>query len=384
MKRMLILVLSFLMLITGCTKSEEQPSIPSENSTVAESTQIDTLIEEENEEEEFVKALLAVSVPANVETYTTEDGAELFSYTSQHMQLILPNASVAEKVVLDFLNKVDTARADAENILSAAKSSYANNDAWIPYYFRILYSPTRIDYGVLSMFGTQNSFSGGMHGNNSGIAVNYDLMTGDVLTLGSIMHADATKDDFIHLVNKKLESIKDEYYLYDDYTVGVQNRLGGDENLYEDFFFTTTGLNFFFSPYEIAPHASGIITVEIPYNELVGLIYDGYFPEERQQIDGKMCSAPFDIANADNYNNMAEVNLAAADAAYVVYPDGDVENIRILVSGDMVHMPDYIVFAAYEMSGKDAVIINLDHNIVERISVHYSANNENYTIPLSN
>ena len=50
MKRMLILVLSFLMLITGCAKGEEQPSIPSENSTVAESTQIDTPIEEENED----------------------------------------------------------------------------------------------------------------------------------------------------------------------------------------------------------------------------------------------------------------------------------------------------------------------------------------------
>lgn len=380
MKRILILILCCGLMLSGCAKPDAQIQTLPQDNTTAEAAQT----EKPSEEEAYVKALLAVSVPASSEKHTHENGTELFSYTSQHMELILPNASAAEKVVLNFLNRVDSARIEAENVLTAAKNDYTEDAAWLPYYYQVLYSPTRIDYGVLSMFGVQSSFSGGMHGNSNCVAVNYDLTTGDILTLGSIMHADAAKEDFIRLVNEKLKALKDEYHLYDDYKDGVQARLGGDENLYEDFFFTTAGLCFFFSPYEIAPYTSGFITVEIPYNELPGLIYDGYFPEERQQINGKMLTSTFDISSTDKFNNMAEVNLTDPEAAYAVYPEGDVENIRITVAGDMKSMPDYTVFAAYEMSDRDAVVLNLADDMVDRVSVHYSVNNEDVTISLSN
>jgi hypothetical protein len=91
------------------------------------------------------------------------------------------------------------------------------------------------------------------------------------------MHPDASKEDFITIILEKLSQIAEESDLFQGYEDGVRSRLGGDENLYEDFYFTSTGLCFYFAPYEIAPYASGIITVEIPYSELTGLIYDGYF-----------------------------------------------------------------------------------------------------------
>ena len=381
MKRILIFILGLALMITGCAKPDVQTASQPQDTIVTDSIEPETT--NEIDEEEYVRALLAVSVPATCEKYTHTNGDEIFSYTAQHMQLIHPNASVAEKVVLDFLNRVNTARINAESILAAAKNDYTDDGTWHPYSYQVLYSPTRIDYGVLSLYGVQNSFSGGMHGNRSSVAINYDLMTGDILTLGSIMHADAKKEDFINLVNDKLKAMKDEYQLYDHYKDGVTDRLGGDENLYEDFFFTSTGLNFFFSPYEIAPYSSGIITVEIPYSELPGLIYDGYFPEERQVINGKMLTSTFDISSAEMFNNMAEVNLAPEGSAYVIYPEGEVENIQVHVAGDMMNVPDYTVFAAHEMSGKDAVVINLTDDLISRISVSYAVNNDIITIPLS-
>ena len=381
MKRILMLILAIAFLLAGCAKTDVQTATQPQSTINTET--VKTEITSEIEEEEFVRPILSVSVPAACEKYTLTNGDEIYSFTAQHMQLIHPNASVADKVVLDFLNRVDAARIDAESILAAAENDYTDDDTWYPYSFQLLYSPTRIDYGVLSLYGIQNSFAGGMHGSKSCVAVNYDLMTGDILTLGSIMHADASKEDFINLVNEKLEAMKEEYQLYDHYKDGVTDRLDGDENLYEDFFFTTTGLNFFFSPYEIAPYSSGIITVEIPYSELPGLIYDGYFPEERQLIDGKLLTSTFDISNTEMFNNMAEVNLAPTGSAYVVYPEGEVENILIRVSGEMEDIPDYTVFAAHEMSGKDAIVINLTDDLISRISVSYTVNDDNFTIPLS-
>lgn len=383
MKRILSIILCAVFLLSGCDKPEESVTIPTElqdvATTAAPSTTPSVTVSEQTE---MGTELFAVSVPATTETVEHENGKELFSFTSQHMQLILPNASAADKVVLDFLNRVDTARIDAQKILNAAHNEFENNGTWYPYFYQILYSPTRIDHGVLSLFGTQNSYAGGIHGNKSGIAANYDLLTGDVLTLGSIMHPEATTEDFIRLINLHLKDHIEEYGIYDDYEVGVQNRLGGDENLYEDFFFTPTGLNFFFSPYEIAPYSSGIITVEIPYNELPGLIYDGYYPAEREQISGKMIADSFDLANTGKFNNMAEVILSAGAPAYAIYPEGKVENIRIYISGDNAKMPEYTVFAAFEMAGNDAIIMNLDETMIERVTIGYETSNHSDMIQL--
>jgi len=379
MKKMLVFFLFLGLLITGCSVPKQDTQIETSDVT----TSVTVSPTEMTEDSESITELFAVSVPATYETVSHSDGTELFSFTTQHMQLILPSASVSEKVVLDFLNRVDSARVDSESILAAAKNDYTGDQQWYPYFYQILYSPTRIDRGVLSLFGIQNSFSGGMHGNKSSVAVNYDLMSGDILTLGSIMHAQATKEDFIQLINAELGKHSDEYNLYNDYQKGVQNRLGGDENLYEDFYFTQTGLNFFFSPYEIAPYSSGIITIEIPYNALPGLIYDGYFPEEREQIQGKMLSSTFDISNPERFNNMAEVILSTDGSAYVAYPEGNVEDVRIHVSPENLNMPEYTVFAAYEMSDRDAVVIKLDKSMVDHIMIDYTSDNKTHTTTLN-
>lgn len=388
MKRFFCILLCCFFLISGCTKQPEPNlTVPWDDVTV-ESTQTETVKTTQTDtvtaETEITKELLAVSVPATTETISHENGTELFSFTAQHMQLILPNAAVAEKVVLNFLNRVDAARLDAESIINAAKHDYSEDDSWFPYYSQLLFSPTRIDHGVLSMFGMHSSYSGGSHGLHNCTALNYDLMTGDILTFGSIMHAEASKEDFIRLVNDKLESLAEEYGLFDNYQESVELRLGGDENLYEDFFFTTTGLNFFFSPYEIAPYSAGYITIEIPYNELPGLIYDGYFPEEREQIHGQMLVSAFDNTIADKFDNMAEINLAVGEKVLAVYPEGRVEDVRVYISGDNMTIPEYTVFAAYKMSDKDAVVIHLEDAMISRIQVSYSSDHSVSTIPLSN
>jgi len=379
-------------LIAGCgTPHESKPTPPLPEQTLpsdhpAEDAEITAPVTEEQDElcdQETATELLAVSVPAVSERFELEDGTELFTYTAPHMQLILPDEDVADKVILDFLNRVDSAQEDAENILNTAKKDYNSNAPWFPYFYQIIYSPMRIDHGVLSLFGVQNSYSGGMHGSKSCIAANYDLLTGDVLTLGSIMHMDADIEDFIEIIIDKLEDVSDDYYLYDDYKDGVRSRLDGDENLYEDFFFTTTGLSFFFSPYEIAPYASGIITVEIPYSELPGLIYDGYFPAEREQIHGSMQTGSFMNTDMEQFNNMAEVTLVTGEEIMVVYPEGRVEDIRIVLPGDGMNMPEYTVFAAFEMSDKDAVVISLSKEMINGITIAYSSGNTSVTIPLS-
>ena len=385
MKRIIALLLCLTILLAGCGIQQEaiEPGLPEDETitNVPEVTPSET--ETEPEEATLPMDLLAISVPAVRDVFSTDDGTELFSYTSQHMQLIFPDADVAEKVILDFLNRVDRGRTDATDALNAAQNDYNPQIPWTPYFCQILYSPTRIDHGVLSLFGTQHTYTGGIHGNINCVAANYDLMTGDVLTLGSIMHMDADKDSFIQIISDKLAEKQDEYNLYDDFKDGVLTRLNGDENLYEDFYFTQSGLCFFFSPYEIAPYSSGIITVEIPYSELPGLIYDGYFPAERQKVYGSLLADTFSAVNMEQFNNMAELSLSNDGEAIVVYPDGAVEDIRIDICADGISRPKYTAFAAYQMSGQDAVVIRLSESLKDLISISYYSGETTITTSLT-
>ena len=389
MRKLCVILLCIALLLAGCTaKAPPTGTIPPvvPESVPAETVPVIPESEPQTEAPPVAEpestALLAVSVPALSEQFILENGTTLFTYTAQHMELILPDEEVADRVILDFLNRVDKARSDSESVLLAAKNAYQPDSSWTPYFYQIIYSPTRIDHGVLSLFGTRSSYSGAVHGNLSCVSANYDLTTGDVLTLGSIMHADSTKDAFISLIIEKLSESAGELQLFPGFEDGVRSRLGGDENLYEDFYFTGTGLSFFFAPYEIAPYSAGVITVEIPYSELPGLIYDGYFPAERERIEGTMLTGTFMDTDMEQFNNMAEVNLVTGEELMVVYPEGRVEDIRIHVAGDGKNMPDYTVFAALEMSFRNAVVISLSEHQMEKISVLYSASEKVETIPL--
>ena len=386
MMKIIAILLCFAVLLTGCGVQQESiEPVPPEGETIVNVQEVapsETETEPEPEEVMLPTELLAVSVPAVCDVFEADDGTEIFSYTSQHMQFIFPDASIAEKVILDFLNRIDSGRANAENLRNAALFDYQPEMPWTPYFYQTLYSPTRIDRGVLSLFGIQHSYSGGIHGNMNCIAANYDLTTGDVLTLGSIMHMDADKDAFIQIISNKLAEKQEEYQLYDDFQDGVLTRLNVDENLYEDFYFTPSGLCFFFSPYEIAPYSSGIITVEIPYSELPGLIYDGYFPEERQEIFGSMLSDSFSAMDMDQFNNMAELNLSNDGESMVVYPDGSVEDIRIDVCADGVSRPKYTAFAAYQMSNQDAIVIHTSEDLMNSITISYFSGSTTITTSL--
>ena len=378
MKRILALILCLtLFLLPACAqKAEGQVTLPSTVPIVATESTTEAL-------PETMTAMAAVSVPLTTDHFTLDDGTELFSYSYQHMNLIFPDAAVADKVTLEFLNRVDTTNAESENILNMAKADCIENDQWIPYFYRVIYNPKRIDLGVMSLFGMQNSYSGGMHGNISCIAANYDMTTGDVLTFGSIMHENAQKEDFIEIVISYLKEHAEEYYLYEDFETAVRQRLSGDENQYEDFFFTTTGLNFFFSPYEIAPYSSGIITVEIPYSDLPGMIYDGYFPPERQIIDGTIKTGLFSETDMEKFNNMAEIILPDSEELHVLYPSGPVENIAVTVLGDKKTLPDYTVFMAFEMADKDAVVLHLPVSQTDKISINYQSSGSIHELSLT-
>ena len=375
MKRCIPVLLILLLLFSGCQKS---PQPPVESASGPTETLLGEITEPQHTEPNFTapqKPLAAVFVPAVTENYQADDGTEIFSYTHQSMTLILQEAEVADKIILDFLNRSDTA-GTAQQLLASAEKAYSPSEHWNSYMCKVLYEPQRIDQSVLSLFGVRSTYSGGMHPDHLGVSVSYDLLTGDVLTLGSIMHMDATVAMFRDLVLADLDSRKEELYLFSDYADGVNKRFSVDESQDEAFYFTKTGLCFYFSPYQIAPYSSGMIVSEIPYDQLVGLINDAYFPNEQHLTAGTITADPFQEVDLSSIKRISEAVLTPGGEMTMLTADNTVENVFIEFYSPDPRVSTYTFFAASALAPGDGIMIEAtDEQLTENIRIYYDNSN---------
>lgn len=307
------------------------------------------------------ETMFSVALPAVTKYGTAQDGTVLLSYTYQSMSLTHPDPDVADKVIRDFLSRVDATRSTAYSLYDAAKSAYAGNGNWNPYLLSITYNPTRIDQSVLSLFGSSITFNGTAHPEPNLAAANYDLLTGDILTLGSIMSANATKDDFIRLVLESLSKIEEESQLFGGYESSVRQRFNRNESTDQDFYFTSDGLCFYFEPYEIAPYTSGVIVAEIPYAKLAGIIYDGYFPAERDTVSSTISASKFAETDVTGFSQITEAILDTDGEMFFLYTDGLLWDVQLDVGtwdiAGTEFNKQYTALLSHALSPGDAIMI---------------------------
>ena len=318
MKKYLSFILCICFVLAGCAVKMPQEPLSTTTPTV---TAHDAIVPQQ-------EAMYSVSVPVVAENTLAEDRTVIFSYTRPTMMLTIPEPDIANKVIIDFQSRIEKTSSTASAIRASAENRYNETENWTPHLYNITYNPTRIDPGVLSLIGTCVTYTGGSHPERLSVAANYDLVTGDVLTLGSIMSASATTTDFCNLAISALNALKDQKNLYDDFESYVYTRISRDESQNQDWYFSTTGLCFFFDPYEIAPYASGTIIAEIPYSDLAGLIYEGYFPAEQEITSGTISAQMLDAENVP-FTQIAELVLDADGDMALLYTDGIVWNVTV-------------------------------------------------------
>ena len=222
-------------------------------------------------------------------------------------------------------------------------------------------------------------FSGANHPERTCVSASYDMQTGDVLTLASIMHKDASIDDLCKLVLERLDELAEGDYLYENYKSTVNERFKMDTSTDEAWYFTQTGLCFYFAPYEIAPYASGVITVEIPYEKLKTILHEDYLQESRNVPSGTITVGPFDVDNQNQFSHIAEVIVNAGGNMYTAQTSGYVQDVRIILND---RTSNYTVFAANVLSVGDAVIIQTDDATRPQLKISYKTGNQTVTTPV--
>lgn len=378
MKKVTAIIMSFCLLLglTGCIKNTQSPETSINSSTVNETVDVTG---ETNADEYKQLPMTAVSVPTVTQTQTAEDGTILFRYTYQNIELIVSDPEVADSVIVDFLNRIDSTSAQAEQILNAAMSAYSSSDQWIPYLCQITFDPMRIDHGVLSLMGSYASYSGNAHPEATNLSLNYDLVTGTALALKDILADGCSADALYYPIITALDKLKEEKYLYDGYKSTVKELLTQGSQAGDNWYFSQAGMCFYYSPYEIAPYASGVIVAEIPYSQLSGLIKDAYFPAEIEDSNGSVIVEIFSEENLNKFTQFSEVVLDDSGSKLLLHTDGAVNHIR-LESGSWNtkgtrFTPEHTVFAAYSLTPGDAIMIQAENSDdLPTLRLSYSVN----------
>lgn len=389
MKKCLAIVMLICLLLSGCSQpsaDQAQTTAPIDDTTAG--TEAETVSTEASTEPDYSQQpMFAVSVPTTVLETVSDDGNVIFRQTSQSMYLTMQDPDVADMIILDFLNRVDKIQADAESVRLDAENAYSGSENWNAYISDLVYSPTRIDQSVLSLYGSYVTYSGGMHPHYACTAANYDMVTGDVLTLGSILyHIDAI-EPLCALVIEQLDAVAEEYNLFSNYQSTVRQRFAGEESYDEDWYFSDTGLCFYFAPYEIAPYTSGIIIAEIPYEELTGIIGDAFFPPEYDAVSGTVYPLSFEYAALDSFTQIAEVTLDTDGEMLLLYTDTVVTDIRLTMGAwnesGTEFTANYTVFATNALSPGSAIMLKATPDTMAALQLSYRSAEEIVTVTLS-
>lgn len=361
----LLLVLTMLFTLSACRKKKPASTDSSGNTTTTQTQ--DTTQNDDGEIIEFTD-MVAVSVPAVTETIKASDGTVLFQYTYQNMSLVLNNEETANKIILDFLNRVDTTRIPANSIGESAKSAYTSANDWISYLYSITYSPMRIDGNVLSLFGNHVVYNGAFHPDRTCVSANYNLQTGESLSLADIMDPNGSLEAICQLVLDVLAKKETELSLDPGYEQVVQQRFKTDISHDEAWYFNQTGLCFYFAPYEIAPYITGVVHAEVPYSSLKNIIKPEYLPARRAQVSGKITVESFDDKKVEQFTRIAETVMSKDGKMYLLHTDEKVQDVRITVT-DVNNT--YTAFATYGLMPGDAIMLQIDDSILSKIEISY-------------
>lgn len=320
------------------------------------------------QQESLQLPMYTISLPRTTEATTVGDGKIVFRYVYQNISLILPEAEVADRVILDFLNQQDAVSAYAKTAAETAKQSFSNDSQWTPHLLQMLYAPMRLDSGVLSLYGDKVSYTGAAHSVYSGQSLNYDLLTGNRLFLTDIIRNDITTDVLTQQISNTLASLVEEKHLFPSYEGMLSQLIPADLSLYTNWYFSNQGLCFYFTPGEIAPYATGTVVAEIPYDQLTRIMEDAYFPTEIVPESAVINAQLFDSADHAGFSRFSELILQKDAQRILLHADATVYDVKIYEviasTGITEASGNPVLYAAHTLSANDAILIEADFSAV--------------------
>ena len=163
---------------------------------------------------------------------------------------------------------------------SALECEDYKREGFYPYSSNVFVSIIRADSQMLSYLLEWNEYCGGVHPSTYYEGFNLDVKTGDSISLDQVVSdIPALKA----LVMEKLLAEDGEDAFYTDLDALLADYFAWDEEaeLYRpSWTLGEESLTIWFSPYEIAPYAAGLLQAEIRFDEVPEIFTGAYLPPE--------------------------------------------------------------------------------------------------------
>ena len=381
MKRMICIILCLCLIASGCgkTPAQENTPQPTDKETVPPTFPQET-VTETIPAMAYRNPFTAVSL---VPTEHTEqaDNTTLYRCSSQNMALVMNDHAVADAIMQDFAQRNSQRLTTIEAALKAASEDYTGQADWNTYFCDTLYDTMRLDQMALSFAATETYFDGTPLSGQNMFSLSYDMQTGIFLSLKDIMMPDYSADVLVDCI---LEALSDKAdILYDDYADSISAMFSTNTPV-ENWYFTNSGLCFYFNPYEIAPHNKGTILAEIPYAALADTLKDSYFPAETVEFNGSVSMSALDTTDISTTSQFAEAVLDSAGSQYVILPVGTVLNLKVETgtwTKNGTFVSETTVFATEALTEGNALLLQLQPEALGTLCITYQTGSEIVTTP---
>lgn len=179
--------------------------------------------------------------------------------------------SVTKRFLLSHIDEPDSlVKLPVDELLIAAVGNYFSSDyvASIselggnmpPWYLEVNISYDTSIQGILAGTYAHSMYTGGAHPNGAELYCNFDLKTGNRLTLKDIC------SDVVELERRAEKIFREEQGIEATESLEEHGFWFADNtfHLTENFYIADGKLTFVFNQYEVAPYAMGVISIEIP------------------------------------------------------------------------------------------------------------------------
>lgn len=370
MLRKLIFLTIIAIFLTGCGASA-----PANDAQIAETAPAMTSIlhraEDTSEPEpafdgtmETTAEAKAVNIPEyfvftkRTNTVTSEDGLTLL-YENQSIPTFTSADADRSAWVGKLLSEIDRYyTSDSSNLLDYARE-YVELNGTEHFYSYSNYQQlgvARHDEAVVSLLSLSSLHSGGSHPNSVQIAYNLDIENRRTLRLEDII-TESGAEELAELVragvDEKFAPIDGGNGLFADYASTIDNSMSwGSMTPY--WYLNDTGLVIFYNQYELGPYAAGIITVELPYESLDGILLEEYLPAEPDGIPGDLVLR----GEWEGYRRIP-ITIEADGQTLLIGVEGRIHQVRLseVLWLDETPIAQEILFSAMSLGQNDVLEI---------------------------
>ena len=195
----------------------------------------------------------------------------------EKVEILDNNYATLKTAVDDYYNKLMTEEFEQfkKEYASDVEELQGDSAEGMTASYNVYSSVVRCDDQVLSILINKNVFTGGAHGSNEYIGVNFDVNTGKIITLADL--GDISSEAKEYILNQLSNSPDYAATLFPEYEQTISDDF---DDKYDDFCFVldARGVKYIFQEYDIAPYAAGQVDFTVPYSELTSIKTD-YLPK---------------------------------------------------------------------------------------------------------